>query len=938
MSEPTEQAATRMLEAVRAFLRESVPEVRNPDAVTLESQLDQDIGLDSLARAELLVVTERTFNVHLPEDAFTGAETLGDILQQVFREQGREEEWTPDVLPEASAEDQDDERFTPPPFRTLQEALEWHVRKHPRRRYLHLVHAIGDVEPLTYGQLHEGACRVGQGLLQHGMEQRDTVALMLPTGMDYFYGFYGVLYGGGIPVPLYPPAKPSRIEEHLRRQAAILNNAGATIMITVPEARRLAAIVKSLVPTLRHVVVVEDLWSDPLDGPVGGRDESETAFLQYTSGSTGEPKGVVLTHRNLAANMRSMNSVVQVDQDEVFVSWLPLYHDMGLIGTCLSTLFYGMHLVVMSPLLFLTRPLSWFWAISRFGGTHAPSPNFGYELLLNRIRDEDMRDIDLSTWRVAYNGAEPVSPDTITRFVERFAPWGFRPEAMTPVYGLAECCVGLSFPRPMDRPPVVDRIQRRHFMDKSEAIPADEDDPAPLRFVGCGQVIPDHEIRIVDEQGTRVPDAVEGRLQFRGPSATSGYFRNPEATAKLFEGDWLNTGDRAYVRDGEIFITGRTKDLIVRAGRNIHPPEIEEAVGELEGVRKGCVAAFATGMGENSGERLVVVAETREQEKHRLDELRQRIRARVLDEIDVAVDEVILAPPGSIPKTSSGKLRRSEARQRFEQGELQRRPPAVWRQLLRLGRRAPASYSRRGLGWLGRELYAAWSWLAFGLIGVLVLLAVHLVPGARQRWRLARWGARLLALVTGTRLRRSGMEHLRNLPPGCVVAANHASYCDALVLAAALPFPPVFVAKKELGDSWLLRHFLGLLKVELVDRADSQQGVRDSRRLAEHSGGKRLVFFPEGTFDAAPGLRPFRMGAFMTAAARQVPVLPVGLRGTRRKLPGGRWLPRPGAVEVHFGAPIYPEGEDWSAAIQLRDQTRQAILEVTGEFDRLAHS
>ncbi len=934
MTEP-DTAEERMLAAVRQFLRESVPELRNPDAVSLDNRLDSELGLDSLARAELLVVVERTFGVQLPEDLFSEAETLGDLLDHALRTQGGGDTSAAAARRPAEPAAQQQERFTVPEFSTLQQALRWHTGTHPERVYLHLVTGIGEYEPLTYRQLDMGARRVGHGLLRHNLAQRETVALMLPTSLEYFYSFFGVLYAGGIPVPLYPPARPSRIEEHLRRQAAILNNAQATVMITVPEARQLAALIKAMVPTLRHVVVVEDLWTDPLEGPVREEDGNDIAFLQYTSGSTGEPKGVTLTHYNLFSNLRSMNEVLQVDQDDVFVSWLPLYHDMGLIGTCLSTLYYGMNLVVMSPLLFLTRPLTWFWAISHFRGTNAPSPNFGYEMLLKRIRDEDMEGIDLSSWRIAYNGAETVSPDTIVRFTERFRRWGFRHGAMSPVYGLAECCVGLSFPQPPESEPVIDQVDRQHFATTGEVRPATEDDPSPLRFVACGKVIPRHEVRVLDSQGRELPEGMEGVLQFRGPSATSGYFRNPEATARLFDGDWLNTGDRAYLRNGEIYITGRSKDLIVRAGRNIYPTEIEDAVGELEGVRAGCVAAFATGQGDGSGERLVVVAETREEDPEKRQALRERIQARVLEDLDISVDEVMLAASGAIPKTSSGKLRRGEARQRYERRELDRAPPAVWRQVLRMGLRVPGSYARRGLSWLGRSLYAVWVWLLFGVLGAAVFLLVNILPGLHLRWAVARTGARLLALLSATRLKVRGREYLRKLPPGCVVVANHASYLDSLVLAAALPFPVRFVAKKELTDYLLLRRFIHLMDIEVVDRTDVQQGVLDSQRLAERSEGKRLVFFAEGTFDAAPGLRPFRMGAFMTAVARQVPVLPVGLRGTRAKLPSGRWNPRPGSVEVRMGEALYPEGDDWNAAIELRRQARQAVLERSGEFDRI---
>jgi len=377
-----------MADAVSETMAEAMPENRDRHPkVTLDSKLDSDLGLDSLTRAELLVTVERKFGVQLPEQLLSEADTPRDILNEVLRLKGE----TPGQPAQPREPDDEDneaaldsgkenrEHFTIPHFDTLQEALNWHAREHPGRTYLHWVKSYDDVQSLTFGDLHKGALRVANGLFQHDIEQRDTIALMLPTSHDYFYGFMGALYANAIPVPLYPPMRASAIEEHLKRQAKILNNARARVMITVPEAKKLAAVVKGMVPSLEHVLTLDEVWAKPLDRPVSGAKGDDIAFLQYTSGSTGNPKGVSLSHANLFANIGAGNEVLNADQDDVFVSWLPLYHDMGLIGTCLSSLWYGMHLVIMSPLLFLTRPHYWLWAIDRFGGTFSHSPNFGYE-------------------------------------------------------------------------------------------------------------------------------------------------------------------------------------------------------------------------------------------------------------------------------------------------------------------------------------------------------------------------------------------------------------------------------------------------------------------------------------------------------------------------------------------------------------------------------
>jgi acyl-CoA synthetase (AMP-forming)/AMP-acid ligase II len=252
--------------------------------------------------------------------------------------------------------------------------------------------------------------------------------------------------------------------------------------------------------------------SNASPAPVGPDD---IALIQYTSGSTGNPKGVVLTHANLLANIRAMAQALQVTERDVFVSWLPLYHDMGLIGAWLGSLYVGFRLVIMSPPAFLTRPERWLWAIHRFRGTLSAAPNFAYELCLKRVDDAQLAHLDLSSWRLAINGAEAVSPDAVTHFIERCAQYGFRADAMMPVYGLAECALGLLFP-PLGRGPLIDYVWREPFMLQRKAQPAPTDDPKPLRFVTCGRPLPGHEVRIVDELGLEIGESVEGRVEFKG--------------------------------------------------------------------------------------------------------------------------------------------------------------------------------------------------------------------------------------------------------------------------------------------------------------------------------------------------------------------------------------------------------------------------------------
>jgi len=448
----------------------------------------------------------------------------------------------------------------------------------------------------------------------------------------------------------------NQMEDHMRRHSAILKNCEAKIMVIIPEAKRFVQVLKAQVESMHTLATVEELISGKSTYNKYTPAANNIAFLQYTSGSTGNPKGVMLSHANLLANIHALGDVVQVKSTDVIVSWLPLYHDMGLIGTWLSGLYYAAMLVVMSPLSFISRPQRWLWAFHRFRGTISAAPNFAYELSLKRLTDNDLQGLDLSSWRIACNGAEPVSPETVENFCRQFGKYGFKRKTMMPVYGLAECSVGLAFP-PLDRDPLIDKIDRDVFVDTGHAVPSAESNEKVLRFVACGRPLPNHEVRIVDNAGRELPERYEGRLQFRGPSATSGYYHNAEDTKQLFDGDWLDSGDMAYIAGGDIFITGRKKDIIIRAGRNIYPQELKEAVGKIAGVRKGNVVVFATKDTVNQTEKLVVMAETRKENPGKTKMLCAK-KSILWQWIwwGAAADEVVLAPPGTVLKTSSGKF------------------------------------------------------------------------------------------------------------------------------------------------------------------------------------------------------------------------------------------------------------------------------------------
>ena len=935
--------AAALQTVIETMLRDLQPGAPGLPAVTPSSLLDRDLGLDSLARLELLMRAERSFGVQLPEDTLQHADTVADLLLALQRGAAAaapalalRAASAPVAVTAADAA----AKAAPDDATTLLEVLDWHLRAHPDQTQV--ICLVDEVEHrLSYAALAESAAKIAAGLQRAGVTARQSVALMLPTSPDYFGVYLGILRAGAVPVPIYPPARASQLEDHVLRHAGLLANAQATLLVTVPEAMGVARLLQVRVPGLQQVRTPAQLVSGadaalvgsglaPMRAPATLAPRGDDiAFLQYTSGSTGNPKGVVLTHANLLANIRAMALAEQVTPSDVFVSWLPLYHDMGLIGAWLTGLYIGFPLVVMTPLAFLARPLRWLQAIAHYRGTLSAAPNFAYELCLKHISDADLAGLDLRCWRLACNGAEAVSPDTLQRFSQRLAACGLRPEAITPVYGLAEACVGLLFP-PLGRAPVIDRIQREPFTREGRALPAPADDAGALRFVACGQPLPGHAVRLLDDAGRELGDRIEGRLEFTGPSATAGYFRNPAMTERLIHDGWLDTGDRAYRADGDYFITGRVKDIIIRAGRNLYPQEIEEAVGCVAGVRQGCVAVFGSPDPATGTERLVVMAEVRASAATPRQLLREAVRRAVTAAIGEPPDQVLLVPPHTVLKTSSGKVRRSACRDLVESGHLDAPAASARRQWLRLAWGGAAARLRHTCCALADRAFGLRAWVVFSLLALPVWGLTVVQPSPARAWAAGGAAVRLLLRLCGLRLEVRG---LALLPAGpCVLVVNHASYVDGLLLLAALPRPFAFVAKRELSGSWLLRLPLQRLGTEFVERFDVERSVVDANRLADAvASGRSLAFFPEGTFSTQPDLLPFHLGAFLSAAHASVPVLPVVLRGSRTLLPDGCWWPRPAQLAIEVCAAIAPTVEDadlFAAAVRLREAARRSMRRV----------
>ncbi|MFT7622108.1 MAG: fatty-acyl-CoA synthase [Myxococcota bacterium] len=517
-----------------------------------------------------------------------------------------------------------------------------------------------------FAKLRSEAWKRGKHLLRLGLKKGDRLGFIVPEPEEFVLTFLGACCVGIVPVPLYPPLGMGKLDAYMAASSRILTTAGARMVLTT---KRIQPILWSLLDTtecLEQIIGVDKLTGPTPDVRVEMVQPDDIAFLQFTSGSTAAPKGVVVTHRSLGANgFAIMRHGLEVDINrDKCLAWLPLYHDMGLIGFVIAPLTCGLESVLVPTMKFIKRPSTWMQLMSDHKATITFAPNFAYGLAAKRTREDQAKEMDLSHVRVLGAGAEPNNPATLSAFLDRFGPAGLPAGAMMPVYGMAEATLAMSF-SPLKRGLRVDRVDPETYQGQGEAIPSNRAETA-LEYVGCGEVFADHELVVMDEAGNELPDRQVGELVFRGPSVAHSYWQNPEATEACFREDGLRTGDLGYRVEGEIFVTGRKKDLIILNGRNYDPQSIEWIVEAVPGIRKGNVIAFSR-PGDPT-EELVVVAEA----KNGIDttEVMDLVRKTVREELFLSPADVCLSGPGTLPKTTSGKLQRSKARLQYLDGTL----------------------------------------------------------------------------------------------------------------------------------------------------------------------------------------------------------------------------------------------------------------------------
>ena len=553
---------------------------------------------------------------------------------------------------------------------TLLDLARARAQHYPHKRlYTFLEDGESKERHMTYAELDQQARAIAAWLQRSGYAGKSAL-LLYPPQLEYITAWFGCIYAGIIAVPAYPPQSPRL----LPRLQAIIADANIELILTTAPVKMLADMWINQnpdwqgIPWLTTDNIPADISPDDWQAPAISGDA--VAFLQYTSGSTSAPKGVVLTHANLLHNLEHVRRCFEQGEDTLSVIWLPPYHDMGLIGGILQPFYANYLAILMSPLDFLQRPFRWVQAISRYGATTSGGPNFAYDLCARKVTPEQVASLDLSQWRVAFNGAEPVRADTHRRFAETFAPAGFQPQAFFPCYGLAEGTLLVSGGS-VTAPPVVasfdaDALQQRRIAPHS-------DSSNGYLLVGNGRTLSDQQIVIVTPETGRLcpPDEI-GEIWVAGPSVAQGYWNQPQHTADTFhafladtgDGPFLRTGDLGFLRDGELFVTGRLKDLIIVRGRNHYPQDIERTVEHTHpALRPGCSAAFA--IDHDGEEQVVVVQEVNLKAGPDLPALAQIIRQAVAAEHELQLHAVVLLEPRTIPKTSSGKIQRHLCRQKF---------------------------------------------------------------------------------------------------------------------------------------------------------------------------------------------------------------------------------------------------------------------------------
>lgn len=527
----------------------------------------------------------------------------------------------------------------------------------------------------SFSDISREAVRRARIFRSLGLNKGDRVALIVPEGEDFVLSFFGAVRAGLVPVPMYPPLALGKLDAYVDAAARIITSSGAKMLVTTKQVSPIVWSLVSRVDGLRELLLTEKLRDFDDSAITASIDDVEITpedpcFLQFTSGSTSEPKGVIVSHGNLVANSKAImfDGLDSDPEKDRGVSWLPLYHDMGLIGFVIAPYLAHVPVVFIPTLTFVKRPQVWMEVASKYRGTITFAPNFAFGLAAKRATERRLAALDLSSLRCIGCGAEPINPQTMRTFMDAFEPAGLKAEAIMPCYGMAEATLAIAF-ADLKTPLKTLTINRSEYEEYKLAVPYQGlDGSQAIELVACGTTFPEHEVAIMGEGGRLLPEGEVGEIVVRGPSITRGYFENEAASRELLAGGWLHTGDLGFLHDGNLYISGRQKDLIILNGKNYHPQAFEWEVEQIDGVRKGNVVAFSRA-GESS-EELVIVAEVKKDTDER--SVTDAIGRVVHDATSVQVRDVVLVQAGALPKTSSGKLQRRKTKAEYDSGVLGR--------------------------------------------------------------------------------------------------------------------------------------------------------------------------------------------------------------------------------------------------------------------------
>jgi fatty-acyl-CoA synthase len=909
-----------LLAITRQFLHEMGYENREVDLDTLWRD---HLGLTSLARIELIRCIESQIKIKLDNQVIAGIDSLRQLMDAIIKLNLIQKNF---IQREHKAEQPD---INLSEANTLIEILLLYGQLNPERQHALFPDEQGKESIVTYGRLLENSLKIAQSLTDRGLVAGDIVGIMLPTHPIFLYTFFGVLVAKGIPMPIYPLLWPSMYESYAKYEAKILQNTNIRFLLTLQASPPLTRLLRQTVSGLKQVVTANELLANKKMAPISRIRKENIALIAHTSGSTGSPKGVVLTHQNILTNIQGFGEAIGVTKNDTVVSWLPLYQDMGLIGMLLNSFYHGIPITLLPPSAFLNRPERWLWAIHYHNATISGSPNFAYELCAQKIKPEYIEGLNLSTWRLAINGADKIHPMTIENFSKKFGHYGFKRQSFLPVYELAESsfCLAVASPKKELR---VDKIERSLFENQGLAIETHtHSEQASLQFVSCGKALAHHKVRVVDDKGNVLPDRRVGNLQFKGLSSMQGYYGDWEETRLIYQKGWWHTGDLAYLAEEEVFVTGRKKDMIIKSGRKVAPEEIEILVSQVSAIRHEGVIAFSVDYA--GGEKLIIIAETSEINKSKRKKIIEEVKDKIRLILNIIPDQVILLPPNRIPKTYNSKLRRSVCKIFFLEGKFTKDVSILRRQLTKFKSQVILKTITYYLGKFGKVIYSIYVLPIFILTFLPIYLLIRIFPRFISATLCHYWAKIFFPLIFCPI--KIVNKHNLYRDKNVIFVANHSSYLDAFLCFAVLPPKTRFVGKQELANAPIIRDVVRKLDHIMIDRGHFPEGILKAEQKIKQivSDKNTILIFPEGTFSYPEGLRPFKLGAFRVSVETNTALLPIAIHGTRQILREGEYLLKPRLITVTVGELILPQNEDWQEIIRLRREAYEQIARNCGE-------